>query len=367
MRAVLRKRFHALARFVLMGSIVGAGLGALIQQIDGGAMAPHVARGAVVGFLVGVVLGVGEEFVFIGRRMWRSYGQITALRIGSYSVLVFITLVLVNGGWAWLVTDLTFSEAASLYARGDTVRRDLVFAIVVAVLGTWFLEVRRLHNPGEVAGFLMGRYRFPVEEKRIFLFADLAGSTALAERMGPHLYSRFIGDCFQDMSEAILAWQGRVYQYVGDEIIVSWPFAEGISDAACVECFFGMRSLLAARTERYQSIYGCAPRFRGAIHGGPVVTTWVGLAKIELAFHGDALNAAARIQKLCSEHDQECLISGRIIGALTLPPAFSASPLGAVQLRGKDEPLDVAALRRNPPTRGRAAEGPAGPRSSYGW
>ena len=224
--------------------------------------------------------------------------------------------------------------------------RDLVFAIVVAVLGTWFLEVRRLHNPGDVVGFLMGRYRFPVEEERIFLFADLAGSTSLAERLGPHLYSRFIGDCFRDISEAILAWKGQVYQYVGDEIIVSWPFSQGIAGAACVECFFGMRELLAERRERYESIYGCAPHFRGGIHGGPVVTTWVGLAKVELAFHGDALNAASRIQGLCSAHDEACLISGPILRQLRLPDGLSSLALGEVALRGKDEMIDVFALHR---------------------
>ncbi len=235
MRAVIRKRFHALVRFIVAGSVVGAGLGALIHQIEGGAVLPHVTRGASAGILIGGLVGFGEEFVFVGRRMWRSYAGITALRVATYSVFAFLSLVLVNGVSMWLATDSPFSEAAAAYAGGDTLDRDLVFAIVVAVLGTWFLEVRRLHNPGEVTGFVLGKYRFPVEEERVFLFADLAGSTALAERLGPHLYSRFIGDCFQDMSEAILAWRGKVYQYVGDQVIVSWPLAAHL--------VFGVRSM----------------------------------------------------------------------------------------------------------------------------
>lgn len=344
MKAVLRKRLHGLGRFVAAGTVVGAGLGVLIQQIDGGPVLPHAIRGTAAGILIGILVGVGEEFVFVGRRMWRSYGGVTALRISTYTLAVLVSLVLVNGSSTWLTTDVSFPQAAGAYVRGDTLIRDLVFAIVVAVLGTWFLEVRRLHNPGDVLGFLMGRYRFPVEERRIFLFADLAGSTGLAERLGTHAYSRFIGDCYRDMSEAILAWKGQVYQYVGDEIIVSWPHTEGISRAACVECFFGMRALLAARQERYERIYNCAPHFRGGIHGGPVVTTWVGLAKVELAFHGDTLNAAARIQGLCSEHGEECLISGPILQLLSLPERLSARALGKVELRGKDEMLDVFAV-----------------------
>jgi adenylate cyclase len=356
MKAVLRKRLHALARFLAAGAIIGAGLGGLIQQIDGGPLLAHVIRGMAVGILIGISVGVGEEFVLVGRRIWRSYGGITALRVSTYTLAVLGSLVIVNGASSWLLTDVSFSQAAGEYVLGDTVRRDLVFAVVVAVLGTWFLEVRRLHNPGDVFGFLMGRYRFPVEEKRVFLFADLAGSTGLAERLGPHMYSRFIGDCYRDMSEAILAWRGQVYQYVGDEIIVSWPISEGISDAACVECFFGMRALLADRQERYEELYGCAPQFRGAIHGGPVVITWVGLAKVELAFHGDALNAAARIQGLCSTHGEECLISAPLLQQMSLPDPLSARSLGSVNLRGKDETLEVFALSE---MTGREHGGPA--------
>jgi hypothetical protein len=93
--------------------------------------------------MIGVLVGVGEEFVFIGRRMWRSYGSKTALR-------VFTSLVLVNGMSTWLTTDIPFLRAGGEYVWGDTVSRDLVFAILMAILGTWFLEVRRLHNPGDV-------------------------------------------------------------------------------------------------------------------------------------------------------------------------------------------------------------------------
>ena len=162
---------------------------------------------------------------------------------------------------------------------------------MVAVVGTAFLEVRHLHNPGDIRNFLLGRYRFAVEESRVFLFADLAGSTSIAERLGDITYSRFIGDRYRDVAGAILAWHGHVYQYVGDEVVISWPLEKGLANAACVECFFAMTDLLASASARYERIYGETPRFRAGLHGGPVVATWVGLAKTELAFHGDALNA----------------------------------------------------------------------------
>lgn len=163
--------------------------------------------------------------------------------------------------------------------------------------------------------------------------------------MGDQTYSRFIGDCYRDMSEAILAWKGQVYQYVGDEIVVSWPFEDGTREAACVQCFFGMRTLLAERRERYQSIYDCAPTFRAGIHGGPIVTTSVGLAKMELAFHGDTLNATARIQALCKEHREECLVSAPLMERLRLPDSLRKRSIGALELAGRQETLEVFAVR----------------------
>ena len=71
---------------------------------------------------------------------------------------------------------------------------------------SWQRGIRRL---------LTGRYHYPVEETCIFLFADVVGSTGIAERLGHMAYSSFLRDCFSDISEAILAWKGEVYQHAG--------------------------------------------------------------------------------------------------------------------------------------------------------
>jgi adenylate cyclase len=186
-----------------------------------------------------------------------------------------------------------------------------------------------------------------VEESRVFLFADLAGSTSIAERLGDITYSRFIGDRYRDVAGAILAWHGHVYQYVGDEVVISWPLEKGLANAACVECFFAMTDLLASASARYERIYGETPRFRAGLHGGPVVATWVGLAKTELAFHGDALNAISRIQGLCKQHGESCIVSATLMDGLTLPNHLRARSLGDTELRGKSESMELFAIDRS--------------------
>ena len=109
-----------------------------------------------------------------------------------------------------LPAELKQIDNALGYTRGPTFVRDVFLAIALSAAGTAFLEVRRLHNPGEIRRFLLGRYRVPVEEERVFLFVDLKDSTSLAETLGPKKYSRFLGACYRDLAEPILAWRGEV-------------------------------------------------------------------------------------------------------------------------------------------------------------
>jgi len=134
---------------------------------------------------------------------------------------------------------------------------------------------------------------------------------------------------------------------VGDEVVISWPLEKGLANAACVECFFAMTDLLASASARYERIYGETPRFRAGLHGGPVVATWVGLAKTEPAFHGDALNAISRIQGLCKQHGESCIVSATLMDGLTLPNHLRARSLGDAELRGKSESLELFAVDRS--------------------
>lgn len=361
MKAIRRKRLRALGGFVGAGVVLGAVLGALLfredwliaraalDQIEGGGFGHHVLRGVAVGSLIGCVLGVGEEFLFldVGRRL--SYFALNGSRLLLYIVGIIASLIGVNAAYVWLPGGTSIVEAMSLYLLGDTVGRDLTLAIVVAVLGTSFLEVRRLHNPGDLRRFLMGRYRRPEEEERVFLFVDMEDSTAIAERLGSLTYSNLLRDCFYDISEAILAWRGQVYQYVGDEVIVTWPFEEGVNQARCVRCFFDMLELLEAKRDRNEARYGVAPRFRAGIHGGTVVTTWIGEAKKELAFHGDTLNVAARMEGACRELGSRCLVSANVFERIAVPEHLRATPRGELQLRGKQEVVEVWSIERRVP------------------
>jgi adenylate cyclase len=92
--------------------------------------------------------------------------------------------------------------------------------------------------------------------------------------------------------------------------------------------------------------YGVHPLFRGGVHGGPVVVTWVGEIKKEIVYHGDVLNTAARIQGESKSGRFALLASGELLGQLTLPKGLTATPVGEVALRGRGEPLLLFGLER---------------------
>jgi adenylate cyclase len=75
-----------------------------------------------------------------------------------------------------------------------------------------------------------------------------------------------------------------------------------------------------------------------------VVTTWVGEAKKELAFHGDALNVTARMQGHCRSLGALCLVSVPLLSDLDALDDFEVSSMGAVDLRGRSGVLEVSSI-----------------------
>ncbi len=346
MNNLARKRLRTVAAFTLWGVVIGTVLGLIIGQFDDRQLFFSALRGVAIGILIGFGLGVGEEFILPRWSRTMAFARLSVVRIGGYTLLMIAALTAVNAVDRSIVLGLGALDSITFYAVEGGLWRDLIFAFIAATITTSFLQVRKLHNPGEIRRLLTGRYHYPVEETRIFLFADVVGSTGIAERLGHMAYSSFLRDCFSDISEAILAWKGEVYQHAGDSVLVTWRMHKGTRRAACVQCFFDMIQLLERRQEDYLRQYDTIPRFRAGIHGGDVVTTWVGEARKDLAFHGDTLNVAARVEGMCKELGVQCLVSELVHEAVELPPHLQARSVGELELRGRTEALHLYSVER---------------------
>jgi adenylate cyclase len=322
--------------------LLGAVIGLVVSRVDEMPALPIVFGSAVAGLLLGGLMALCEEFLVPRWSRRYSFRRLTLTRVAFHATSMVAVLILVNV--VRMMVDLGRSPGEALgYFLQDTGLRDFLIVLVATSLVMLAFQLRRLHSARELWDLISGRYHYPVEESRVVLFADIVGSTGLAERLGPLEYSRFVRDVFADVSEAIVAWGGQVYQYAGDGIVVTWP-GSSVRKGGCVRCFNEMSRSLVERAPDYVQRFGAEPRMRGGIHHGPVVATRVGETRSEMALHGDTLNVAARLQSLCASKETPLLVSADTHAAIENAGELGLVPLGDVELRGRSRPMPVYAV-----------------------
>jgi len=218
-----------------------------------------------------------------------------------------------------------------------------IFIYLVGCTAIVFInQIDRILGPGVLLKLIRGKYHHPVEEVRIFMFLDLKSSTSIAEQLDNLIYSHFIRDIYFDIGEPIIKTRGEIYQYVGDEVVISWPVQGNSRQTAhCVECFFKIEGVLNRRKHYYESKYGFFPQFKAGLHYGPVIATMVGDIKRELVYHGDVMNTTARIQEQCNEMNQKLLLSEQLKDLLILPYGKKYLFLQRVLLKGKQQEVGL--------------------------
>ncbi len=175
------------------------------------------------------------------------------------------------------------------------------------------------------------------------MFLDLKGSTTIAEKLGEQKYFSFIQKVFKDVTPVLLETKGEIYQYVGDEIIITWKIKNGIKNLNCIRCFQNIKKLLKDLAPVYEAQFGVVPEFKAGLHAGKAIVGEIGIIKRDIAYSGDVLNTAARIQSKCNEFGVSLLFSEDILGLFPAAP-FSAKFIEKVMLRGKSNAISLYSL-----------------------
>jgi adenylate cyclase len=302
-------------------------------------------QGLFDGVLIPILVAGYLMFVRDGAlRYWfRRLGFWTDLALSSAIVLA---LFLVGRAVGQVVIHLdprrfvdSFTDAHLKYA--------LPFFVVVAVTIQFVVQMNRMIGANVLSYMAAGVYRSPKAEERIFLFLDLEGSTQLAERLGSARYFELLRCFVDDLTEPVLEAEGEIYQYAGDEVVITWPIEAGVRAANCVRCFFGIRSALERRSDRYELDFGVVPRFRGGLHGGIVTAGEIGDLKQQIVFVGDILNTAARLEEYAKRSSLDLVVSGPLLERLALPPGIHAVPCGDLAIRGKEARVTAFSLAGN--------------------
>lgn len=210
----------------------------------------------------------------------------------------------------------------------------------------FILQVNDKFGPGILWKFIKGKYYHPREEERIFMFLDLKSSTTIAEKTGSNKFFRLLKEIFNDITEPIINSRGEIYQYVGDEVIVTWPTDTGLSENNCLLCFYRITQALEKRQEHYLEKYGVMPFFKAGIHIGEATVGEIGIIKKDIVFSGDVLNTTSRIQGECNKHNVNIILSSALLQRMPMNGDYKKIPLGEIQLRGKEEKLSLITIER---------------------
>ncbi len=217
----------------------------------------------------------------------------------------------------------------------------VIYFSFMSILASFIRLMINMFGKGQLIRILLGKYRHPSEEKRIFLILDLKSSVAAAEKLGHIRYSKLIQECYYDLDKSVLKHRGEIYQYVGDEAVVTWPYQLGIRNNHCVNCFLDFQNELEKRQPFYIQKFGLQPQFKAGLHGGSLTVAEVGGEKKEIAFHGDVINTASRIQAACNQTGKEILVSEQLSKDLTY---HDLEPIGYVTLKGRSKPVALLTI-----------------------
>src|SRR5262244_675378 len=221
----------------------------------------------------------------------------------------------------------------------------LLILTLTSFLINFFRQLNRMLGPGTLMNLLLGRYHRPVAEERIFMFLDLNNSTAIAEALGPLRFNDFKNDFFYDLAEPVLETRGQIYQYVGDEAVVTWTVERGLRQGNCLRCVFLIGERIHEQRDRYHTRYGIVPEFKAGLHGGPVVTAEIGDIKKDIVHSGDTVNIAARVEAQCRPLERRVLVSEALLRQCRLPEELEIEDMGERELRGKAEALRLYSIR----------------------
>ena len=316
---------------------------ALTEYLDSGYIHLEILMTAII---FGALFAIINTLTDTSRMRRRSFGAIILIRSALY-----LAAFLFAGYAIYLVFDSfkiitekqwqeTFNYFTPIYLLS------IVAYFVIAILFINFiLQVNRKFGPGNLLKLITGKYCTPKIENKIFMFMDLRGSTAIAEKLGHNKYSKLMQTCFHDLTSIVINYKASIYQYVGDEVVLCWDMKEGLKDLNCIKAYFAFDKKLQSREDYYINNFYVKPFFKCGVDCGEVTAAEIGDIKREIAYHGDVLNTAARIEKQCTPLNKKMIISEYLDKELPQDiNGFEKELIGNIELKGKKGKINLFSI-----------------------
>jgi len=330
-----KKRIREIGSIILLGAIFGLIYSSLSDGFS--VLYPHV-NSFIIGVLGGALISFLEFYVFVKRGRKLKFMTIVLLRTSLYvvfvSLIVFFVLVISRMNRFHMgFNEVLASDEFRHYIIEEDFNIVIVYSIVFAFIINFTMLMNRKMGRGVILGFITGKHYYPIEIERIFMFLSIRYSDQIVKKIGRLNFHKFLKDFFFDITDPILKHKGIIYEYVEDEVVVSWRPKEGVIDANCIRTFYEAKKRIKENREHYYNKYGFVPQFVAGYHIGNVVQGELGEVKSTFAFFGDVMNTTARIKEQCEILDNELTVSAHVKYRLELPKIYKFSSCGEINLK----------------------------------
>ena len=293
--------------------------------------------------ITGVLYGTVDQLIQKPRYQRWSYWKVLIVKGSLHFVIIVITISLLTASRLRLgiiETDQLPEGYFNVFVN-KSFQVFVVFFFVTSWILNAYQEVNQKFGKGVLLEMLTGKYHRPKESERIFMFIDLKSSVMLAETLGHIRYSYLLQDAYFDLNVVMEKYRAKIYQYVGDQVVLHWNYADGLAHNNCVRCFFAFTDRLEKRRDYYEKRYGLMPFFKGACHAGSVTVAEVGIRKRSIAFHGDTVNTTSRIHDQCNNYNQRFLVSKELLELLPDRSELQTVYIGDHVLRGRHSKMEI--------------------------
>lgn len=181
-------------------------------------------------------------------------------------------------------------------------------------------------------------------EKRVVtsFFSDVAGFTAIAERLSPEALVHFLNEYLSEMTEIILGTGGTLDKYEGDAIIAFWNAPLDQPDHALRACRAALRcqERLAELDPHFKAAIGKSVTMRIGLNSGPAVVGNMGSGRrFDYTAMGDTINLASRLEGACKLYQVGILAGEETY--LRVRESILACEVDTIRVIGRDRPVRV--------------------------
>ncbi len=296
-----------------------------------------IVEWVVISFLLNELLVI-TLFTILPKIKERKYSiPIKLLKITALIILVSIATVALFFFLIYTKSSINnfFNHSLQSFVNQFLLFDALVIKMLSILVVQLSFQIGQKYTPGFFLGMLLGRYSQPRNVKIIIMFLDLKDSTPISEKLGHEKYFLFIRDFIYQISQSALANGGDIYQYVGDEVIITWPMKKSNSNK-CIQTLTMCRKNIQTHSKHFKDKYGIIPEFRAGIHAGDITVGEIGVIKKEIAMSGEAMNMTARIRSACSELNQKQIVSEDYFEYTSLKQ-WQGEDLGVIALKGLEK------------------------------